>query len=61
MMDQKNLFVAIILSLAILLGFQFLFAGPRQEQRRLEEQQQSSELPTPTAAPDGAPDAPDAP
>ena len=55
MMDQKNLFVAIILSLAILLGFQFLFAGPRQEQRRLEQQQQTSELPTPTAAPDGGP------
>ena len=58
MMDQKNLFLAIILSLAILLGFQFLFAGPEQEQRRLEQQQETSELPVPNGAPGAAPDVP---
>ncbi len=54
MVDQKNLFLAIALSLAILLGFQFLIEAPRQEQRRLQQQQQQqvSDLPAPTAVPD---------
>ena len=55
MVDQKNLFLAIVLSLTILLGFQFLVEGPRQEQRRQQQQQQQvSELPAPTGVP-GAP------
>ena len=56
MLDQKNLFLAIILSLTILLGFQFLVEGPRREQRE-QQQQQVSDLPAPTGVP-GAPGAP---
>ena len=29
MMDQRNLILAIVLSVSILLGFQFLFEAPR--------------------------------
>ena len=42
-MDQKNLILAIAASLAILLGWQFLIEGPRQEVR-LAEQQRQEEL-----------------
>ncbi len=53
MVDQKNLFMAIILSLTILLAWQFLFEAPRQEQRRQQlEQQQASEVPAPLGVPD---------
>ena len=40
-MDQKNLIVAIALSLAILLGWQFMVEGPKQEARKAEEQRQA--------------------
>ena len=34
MSDQKNLIIAIVLSVAILFGFQFLVEAPRQERLR---------------------------
>jgi len=37
-MDQKNLILAITLSLAILLGWQFFIEAPRQEERLAEQQ-----------------------
>jgi YidC/Oxa1 family membrane protein insertase len=36
MMEQRNLVAAIILSVAILLGFQFFYEMPRQEQQRAQ-------------------------
>jgi YidC/Oxa1 family membrane protein insertase len=36
--QQKNLFLAIALSLAVLIGWQVFFAGPRQEAIRVERQ-----------------------
>ncbi len=42
-MDQKNLFLAIAMSLAILIGWQFFIEGPRREQQ-LAEQQRQAEL-----------------
>ena len=45
MMDNKNFLIAIALSIAVLVGWQYFVAGPeieraRQEQLALEEQQQ---------------------
>ncbi len=53
MSDQKNLIIAIVLSVAILFGFQFLVEAPRQE--RLREQQASQQSQTPGQAPGQAP------
>ncbi|MCZ6586483.1 MAG: membrane protein insertase YidC [Alphaproteobacteria bacterium] len=39
-MDQKNLFLAIAVSLAILLGWQFFIDGPRREKLLAEQQRQ---------------------
>ncbi len=41
MLDQKNLIIAIVLSVAILIGFQYFYAIPQQEaaQRQLAQQQ----------------------
>jgi YidC/Oxa1 family membrane protein insertase len=50
-MDQKNLFLAIAVSLAILLGWQFFFEGPRRE-AQLAEQARQAEL-AQQAAPGG--------
>ncbi|MDH3737544.1 MAG: membrane protein insertase YidC [Alphaproteobacteria bacterium] len=50
-MDQKNLFLAIGVSLAILLGWQYFFELPRQE-ALLAEQQRQAEL-AQQATPDG--------
>ncbi len=47
-MDQKNLFLAIALSLGILFTWQVLFEGPRRE-ALLEEQQRQAELTQPAA------------
>ena len=67
-MDQKNMIIAIVLSVAIIFGFQFFYELPRQkEAQRLAEQQaaqtQSSSVPTPqsggdASAPGGAVSAP---
>ncbi|MEM8916866.1 MAG: membrane protein insertase YidC, partial [Pseudomonadota bacterium] len=44
MSDQRNLFLAIALSLAILLGFQFFVEGPRIErERELQAQRQAEQ------------------
>ncbi|WP_366554992.1 membrane protein insertase YidC [Aquibaculum sediminis] len=50
-MDQKNLLLAIVFSLAILLGFEFLVSGPQRERLAEEQrQQETAELSTaPTA------------
>jgi len=55
-MDQKNLLLAIVVSLAILLGFEFFVGGPQRE--RLAEQQRQQEA---TEQLDTAPTALDAP
>jgi YidC/Oxa1 family membrane protein insertase len=38
-MEQRNLIIAIVLSVAILLGFQLLFERPRQERERAAQEQ----------------------
>ncbi|HZD26476.1 MAG TPA: membrane protein insertase YidC, partial [Alphaproteobacteria bacterium] len=44
MSDQRNLFIAIAVSLAILLGFQYFYEAPRNKARQAEQQaQQQSE------------------
>ena len=43
MSDQRNLIIAIALSLAILLGYQFFWEKPRQEQRQQQVQTQVSQ------------------
>ncbi len=58
-MDQRNLILAIALSLVILLGFQYLFVAPqleleqkqKQQQEQQQEQQQQAAEATPGAAP----------
>jgi YidC/Oxa1 family membrane protein insertase len=38
-MEQKNLILAIVLSIAVLVGWQFFFEAPRQHQQQLAQQQ----------------------
>ncbi|MFL5194410.1 MAG: membrane protein insertase YidC [Microvirga sp.] len=47
--DNRNLIVAIALSLAILLGWQYFFAAPQAEKQRQAAQQQQSTQVNPTA------------
>ncbi|MBI1776814.1 MAG: membrane protein insertase YidC [Proteobacteria bacterium] len=59
MSDQKNLLIAIVLSLAILLGFQFLYEMPRTRQQQALQQQTEATQPgappgTGTTAPPAA-------
>ena len=55
MSDQRNLIIAIGLSLAILLGFQFFFEAPRQERmQRLAEQQAAEQAKEASQGPDGS-------
>ena len=54
MTDQRNLILAIVLSVAILLGFQIFIVSPQQEQM-LEQQQAESELTAPQAETGEAP------
>ena len=42
MTDQRNLLVAILLSIVILLGFQYFYEIPRMEQRKAERQASES-------------------
>lgn len=51
MSDQKNLIIAIVVSVAILLGFQFFVEKPKQD--RLREQQATQQAQAPAS--DGAP------
>jgi YidC/Oxa1 family membrane protein insertase len=46
--DNRNLIVAIVLSVAVLLGWQYFFAAPQAEKQRLAQQQQSTQV-NPTA------------
>ncbi|MEC4595173.1 membrane protein insertase YidC, partial [Nitrospirillum amazonense] len=62
MSDQKNLFITIGLSAAILLGFHFFYEAPRQRalqeaKARQEAAQALAAPPAPGAAPTGAPGA----
>jgi YidC/Oxa1 family membrane protein insertase len=68
MSDNRNMFIAIALSMAILVGWQYFFGMPqaerqRQEQQRIAEQQQpapaqpGSAAPAPGAAPGAVPQA----
>ena len=59
MSDQKNLIIAIAVSVAIMLGFQFFVEKPKQDRLREQQatQQQTQSAP---AAPGAAPGAPDA-
>jgi YidC/Oxa1 family membrane protein insertase len=59
MMDQKNLFLAIALSITIVLGFHFFYDKPRIQQQT-QQQSQQVQAPQPGAAP-GAPPQPSAP
>jgi YidC/Oxa1 family membrane protein insertase len=66
MMDQKNLVIAIALSIAILLGFQYFFEQPKlqkdqAEQAKLAQQQSAPGMPGPTATAPTAPGAAGAP
>ncbi|MEP3247676.1 MAG: membrane protein insertase YidC [Sneathiella sp.] len=60
MSDQKNMFLAIVLCLAILLGFQYFFPSPEVEPgtaQQTTEQAASSSAPAPTAGGASAPSA----
>ncbi|HZB61034.1 MAG TPA: membrane protein insertase YidC [Microvirga sp.] len=56
--DNKNLIVAIVLSVAVLLGWQYFFAAPQAERQRQAAQQQSTQVnpnaPNPPASPSQA-------
>ncbi len=56
--DQRNLIVAIALSIAIVLGFEFLYNLPRLErQRAIEAERAASQAPSQVVTPSTAPDA----
>ncbi len=67
MSDQKNMLIAIALSLVILLGFQFFYEFPRMEQERARQAEIAAQQPTdqlrpdPGTAPAAAPGADTAP
>jgi YidC/Oxa1 family membrane protein insertase len=48
--DNKNFVLFAVLSLAILMGYQYFYAGPKIEAQRRYEQQQAAFNPTPTPA-----------
>ena len=43
MNDQRNLIVAIVLSVAIMFGFQFFFEAPRQEAQKRQQQEMAEQ------------------
>ncbi len=47
MIDQRNLILAVVLSIAILLGFQFLYEGPRIEESRRQQATEQAEQAAP--------------
>src|SRR4051794_37696523 len=63
MLEQKNLIVAIVLSLVILLGFQYFYEMPRMraQQEALQAQQALQAPQTPAAPRPGAPGVPGVP
>jgi YidC/Oxa1 family membrane protein insertase len=62
--ENKNLIVAIVLSVAVLIGWQYFFAAPQAEKQRLATQEQSTQVnpnaPNPPSTPSqaGGPSAP---
>ena len=52
--DQKNLFLAMGLSLLVIVGWQYFYAGPKQEQARQIVAQTQPAVTTPPVAPSGA-------
>lgn len=56
MMEQRNLIIAVLLSVAIVLGFQFFVERPRIEQQKAAQQHQQATAPA--AQPGTAPKAP---
>lgn len=51
MSDQKNLIIAIVVSVAIMLGFQFFVEKPKQEQLREQQAAQQAQSAAPGATP----------
>ena len=48
--DQyKNLILAVVLSMAVLLAWQYFYAGPQEARRRAQEQSQQQAAPSATA------------
>jgi YidC/Oxa1 family membrane protein insertase len=60
-MEQRNLILAIVLSMAILFGFQFLFPPATPPEQTPEQQQQAQTAPDGTSVPGTAPSVPGAP
>src|SRR5262245_55919492 len=66
--DQKNLIIAIALSIAIVLGFEFFYNIPRMERQRALDAERAAnqpavtsvQNPAPSAVPPGSPGAPPA-
>ena len=56
MLDQRNLLLAILLSVAIIVGFQYFYEAPRM--RQLAEQQAAEQATAPGEEPGGPPRAP---
>lgn len=46
MNDQRNLIIAIVISVAIMFGFQFFFEGPRQEAQKRQQQEMAEQAQT---------------
>ncbi|MBL6598015.1 MAG: membrane protein insertase YidC [Alphaproteobacteria bacterium] len=53
MSDQKNMIIAIALSLVILLGFQFLYEFPKMEEEKARQEQLAASQPPPSLNADG--------
>ena len=60
MNDQKNTLLFIVLSAAILIGWQIFFGLPQMEKQRQQQQTQQTQQPTP-GSPTGTPGTPQAP
>ncbi|MFA5951262.1 MAG: membrane protein insertase YidC [Hyphomicrobium sp.] len=55
--DQKNLLIAVVLSMAVMVGWQFFYAGPQmkaQQERALREKQEAAQNSAPSTATPGA-------
>ena len=60
-MDQKNLLFAVLISLAVLVGFQYLYEKPRQERAAQQAAQQQAAQQSATPATPAAPGTPSVP
>jgi YidC/Oxa1 family membrane protein insertase len=59
--DQRNLIIAIVLSIGIVLGFEFFYNLPRMEREKALEAQRAANAPTETTTPSAPATAPSAP